>query len=160
MLDDNVEKLLRTTVQAHERVRPPLELRANSSESTTFEADDDRNKNRKPVNQPTSGKTADTSTTSTAGPGAVPSKPSSPAPPKPTGQLKFQFAPTMGPLLTPRDEDLPVGSDAWAFAKGYISVAPIRAEFGGLQAGGCGFGSDEGKEQVFGSFWDEPSARM
>jgi tubulin--tyrosine ligase len=66
----------------------------------------------------------------------------------------------MGPLLTPRDEDLPVGSDAWAFAKGYISVAPIRAEFGGLQAGGCGFGSDEGKEQVFGSFWDEPSARM
>jgi tubulin--tyrosine ligase len=66
----------------------------------------------------------------------------------------------MGPLLTPRDEDLPVGTDAWAFAKGYISVAPIRAEFGGLLAGGCGFGSDQGKEQVYGSFWDEPVARM
>jgi len=155
-----VEKLLRTAIQADESVSPRLKLRANSSESTTFEADDDRNKNRKPVNQPTSGKTAEVSTTSTAGPGAVPSKPSSPAPPKPTGQLKFQFAPTMGPLLTPRDEDLPVGSDAWAFAKGYISVAPIRAEFGGLLPGGCGFGSDEGKEQVFGSFWDEPNARM
>lgn len=144
--------------QRKRELNPAVE--AEDSESTTFEADDDRNKNSKPINQPSSGKNAETSTTSTAGPGALPSKPSSPAPARNTGQLKFQFAPTMGPLLTPRDEDLPVGSDAWAFAKGYISVAPIRAEFGGLLAGGCGFGSDEGKGQVIGSFWDEPSARM
>lgn len=155
-----MEKFLRTAIQADGSVSPRLKRAANSSKSTTFEADDDRNENSKPVNQPISGKTAEISTTSTAGPGAVPSKPSSPAPPKPTSQLKFQFAPSMAPLLTPRDEDLPVGSDAWAFAKGYISVAPIRAEFGGLLPGGCGFGSDEGKEQAPGGFWDEPSARM
>ena len=155
-----MEKPLRTTVQADESVSPLARSKANISDSTTFVADDDRDPNNKPVNQPTSGKTAEKSTTSTAGPGAVPSKPSSPAPPKPTSQLKFQFAPTMGPLLSPRDEDLPVGSDAWAFAKGYISVAPLRAEFGGLLPGGCGFGSDAGKEQIIGSLWDEPNARM
>jgi len=160
LLDDHVEKLLWTAVQANQSVRQSGWCRADTSESTSFEADDDRNKISKPINQPTSGKPAETSTTSTAGPGALPSKPSSPAPPKPSGQQKFQFAPTMGPLLTPRDEDLPVGTDAWAFAKGYISVAPIRAEFGGLLSGGCGFGSDEGREQIIGSFWDEPSARM
>jgi hypothetical protein len=134
---------------------------ADGSESTTFEADDDRNKNRKAVNEPSSGKPAESTATSTAGPGALPSKPASPAPaPRQSGQQKFHFAPTMAPLLSPRDEDLPVGTDAWAFAKGYISVAPIRAEFGGLLPGGCGFGSDQGKEQVYGSFWDEPSAKM
>jgi hypothetical protein len=134
----------------------------DGSESAVFEADDDRNKNSKTANEPTSGKPAEQPAKSSAGPGAeIPKSTSTtPAAPKQIGQLKFQFAPTMAPLLTPRDEDLPVGSDAWAFAKGYVSVAPIRAEFGGLLPGGCGFGSDLGKEQTFGSFWDEPSARM
>lgn len=155
-----MEELLWSTLQAYQSVSPYGLYSVDESESTNFEADDDRNKNGKAVNEPTSGKSAEVSATSTAGPGALPSKPSSPAPPKPAGQLKFQFAPTMGPLLTPRDEDLPVGTDAWAFAKGYVSVAPIRAEFGSLLPGGCGFASDLGKEQVFGSFWDEQSARM
>lgn len=129
-------------------------------ESSTFEPDDDRNKSTKAVNEPSSGKPAPTQTpTGAAGPGALPSKPpATPAEPTRSNQTKFQFAPTMGPLLHPKAEDLPVGTDAWAFAKGYCSVTPIRAEFGGLLSGGCGFSSDDGKEQVYGQLWEQTQA--
>ena len=51
----------------------------------------------------------------------------------------------MAPLLFPAAEDLPEGTDAWAFEKGYVSVTPIRAEYAGLGPDGCGFGSEEGR---------------
>lgn len=90
------------------------------------------------------------------------SKPGTPAVGSESATLKFQFAPTMVPLLNPKEEDLVVGTDGWAFAKGYCSVTPIRAEFGGLLSGGCGFQSEDGKEQVYGQLWTsgEPASRM
>lgn len=74
------------------------------------------------------------STTSTAGPAALPTPaPSSPVVPKDTKeedqQLKFQFAPDMHQLLFPPEGSVPEGTDAWAFAKGWISVTPMRAEY-------------------------------
>ncbi|WWC61725.1 5'/3'-nucleotidase SurE [Kwoniella dejecticola CBS 10117] len=100
------------------------------------------------------------STTSTAGPGASPTPapnkttPSSPrTEPASDGQLRFHFAPDMRPLLSPPLDSLPVGSDAWAFAKGYISVTPLRAQFAGLIEGGYGFGSEEKEGKVAGSLW-------
>ena len=68
----------------------------------------------------------------------------------------------MVPLLTPKMEDLEVGTDGWAFAKGYCSVTPIRAEFGGLLSGGCGFQSEDGKDQVYGQLWasNDTTSRM
>ncbi|ORY32520.1 survival protein sure-like phosphatase/nucleotidase [Naematelia encephala] len=93
------------------------------------------------------------STTATAGPGALPTPdPASPAETGSSRQLKFHFAPTMGPLLFPPEEIVPEGTDAWAFAKGYVSVTPMRAEYAGLGAGGCGFGSEE-SGMVPGSEW-------
>ncbi|WVR07178.1 5'/3'-nucleotidase SurE [Kwoniella sp. DSM 27419] len=97
------------------------------------------------------------STSATAGPGAIPS----PAPKSPTEaqsttsepQLKFHFAPSMKPLLFPSLETLPVGSDAWAFAKGYISVTPMRAQFAGPVDAGYGFGSEEDAGKQPGSMW-------
>ncbi len=59
----------------------------------------------------------------------------------------------MGPLLFPAVEDLPEGTDAWAFAKGYVSVTPIRAEYAGLGNGGCGFESEDGKGDMEGRMW-------
>ncbi|OCF60428.1 5'/3'-nucleotidase SurE [Kwoniella mangroviensis CBS 10435] len=95
------------------------------------------------------------STTSTAGPGALPT----PAPSSPTvkhhdGQLRFHFAPNMKPLLFPPVESLPVGSDAWAFAKGYIGVTPMRAQFAGPIEGGYGFGREENDGKKAGSLWE------
>ncbi|WWD17425.1 5'/3'-nucleotidase SurE [Kwoniella shandongensis] len=94
------------------------------------------------------------SKTSTAGPAALPTPdPSSPSlgsnndskQAQEQGEpLKFHFAPNMKPLLFPPIESLPIGSDAWAFAKGYVSVTPIRAEYAGLVDGTWGFGSEEG----------------
>ncbi|KIS01096.1 5'/3'-nucleotidase SurE [Cryptococcus deuterogattii 2001/935-1] len=74
------------------------------------------------------------STTSTAGPAALPTPaPPSPVVPKDTKeedqQLKFQFAPDMHQLLFPPEGSVPEGTDAWAFAKGWISVTPMRAEY-------------------------------
>lgn len=74
------------------------------------------------------------STTSTAGPAALPTPaPPSPIVPKDTKeedqQLKFQFAPDMHQLLFPPEGSVPEGTDAWAFAKGWISVTPMRAEY-------------------------------
>ncbi|WRT66223.1 5'/3'-nucleotidase SurE [Kwoniella shivajii] len=100
------------------------------------------------------------STTSTAGPGALPTPtptlPSSPSigADKEAGQLKFHFAPDMKPLLFPPIESLPVGSDAWAFAKGYISVTPMRAQFACPIEGSYGFGKDENQGKAAGSLWD------
>ncbi|KAE8537755.1 5'/3'-nucleotidase SurE [Cryptococcus gattii VGV] len=74
------------------------------------------------------------STTSTAGPAALPTPvPPSLIVPKDTKeedqQLKFQFAPDMHQLLFPPEGSVPEGTDAWAFAKGWISVTPMRAEY-------------------------------
>ncbi|OCF36725.1 hypothetical protein I316_01321 [Kwoniella heveanensis BCC8398] len=103
------------------------------------------------------------SQTSTAGPGALPTpNPSSPTSPLVNAgvegqvqdkQLKFHFAPNMKPLLAPPLESLPVGSDAWAFAKGYISVTPIRAQFAGPVDEGYGFGSEEAERKAPGAMW-------
>ncbi|OWZ68943.1 5'/3'-nucleotidase SurE [Cryptococcus neoformans] len=80
-----------------------------------------------------------TSKTSTAGPAALPTPaPPSPIVPKDTKeedqQLKFHFAPNMHPLLFPPEGSVPEGTDAWAFAKGWISVTPMRAEYACLGA--------------------------
>ncbi|AAW40774.1 cytoplasm protein, putative [Cryptococcus deneoformans JEC21] len=80
-----------------------------------------------------------TSKTSTAGPAALPTPaPPSPITPKNTKdeeqQLKFHFAPNMHPLLFPPEGSVPEGTDAWAFAKGWISVTPMRAEYACLGA--------------------------
>ncbi|OXG36619.1 5'/3'-nucleotidase SurE [Cryptococcus neoformans Ze90-1] len=80
-----------------------------------------------------------TSKTSTAGPAALPTPaPPSPIVPKETKeedqQLKFHFAPNMHPLLFPPEGSVPEGTDAWAFAKGWISVTPMRAEYACLGA--------------------------
>ncbi|ORX36795.1 survival protein sure-like phosphatase/nucleotidase [Kockovaella imperatae] len=73
------------------------------------------------------------STTSSAGPGALPSDPATPVDTGQTPeQTKFHFAPAMAPLLTPSRDNLPFGTDAWAFAEGFIGVTPLRAEFAGL----------------------------
>lgn len=44
-------------------------------------------------------------------------------------QLTFKFSPEMGSLIDPRLSTVPVGSDGWAIAKGYVSVTPLRACF-------------------------------
>ncbi|KAK4686130.1 hypothetical protein P7C73_g4002, partial [Tremellales sp. Uapishka_1] len=121
------------------------------SSETTYDPGD------KP-NQPVKTQPPRISTTATAGPGAIPTpNPASPAIPTPADaehskQLKFHFAPTMAPLLFPSIESLPEGTDGWAFAKGWVSVTPIRAEYGGMGEGGCGFGSIEGGGQP-GEIW-------
>ncbi|WWC70352.1 5'/3'-nucleotidase SurE [Kwoniella pini CBS 10737] len=99
------------------------------------------------------------SNSSTAGPGALPT-PYTTSPSSPNNeisgdnQLRFHFAPNMKPLLAPSLESLPVGSDAWAFAKGYIGVTPLRAQFAGPIEGGYGFGSEEKGGKVAGSLWE------
>ncbi|TDL28463.1 sure-like protein [Rickenella mellea] len=45
------------------------------------------------------------------------------------GNLIFKFSPEMTGLINPPHSSLPVGSDAWAFAKGWASVTPLRASF-------------------------------
>lgn len=85
------------------------------------------------------------STTASAGPGALPTPdPASPieADPSSGEQLKFHFAPNMRPLLFPPIDSLPEGSDAWAFAKGYVSVTPLRADYAGPAGGRYGLGSE------------------
>lgn len=44
-------------------------------------------------------------------------------------QLVFKFSPSMGGLINPEMASLPVGSDGWAIAKGWVSVTPLRASF-------------------------------
>ncbi|KAI0691999.1 sure-like protein [Cytidiella melzeri] len=43
--------------------------------------------------------------------------------------LTFKFSPDMEGLIRPDMASLPVGSDGWAIAKGWISVTPLRACF-------------------------------
>ncbi|KAI0348031.1 sure-like protein [Trametopsis cervina] len=43
--------------------------------------------------------------------------------------LTFKFSPSMDGLIRPDMASLPVGSDGWAIAKGWISVTPLRASF-------------------------------
>jgi len=49
--------------------------------------------------------------------------------PKDLGKLSFKFAPDMTGLITPSLASLPIGSDGWAIAKGWVSVTPLRASF-------------------------------
>lgn len=49
--------------------------------------------------------------------------------PTPGGSLVFKFSPDMGGLINPAMADVPVGSDGWAIAKGWVSVTPLRACF-------------------------------
>ncbi|EIW70773.1 hypothetical protein TREMEDRAFT_68211 [Tremella mesenterica DSM 1558] len=73
------------------------------------------------------------STTASAGPGAMPiSEKEEPATPVEDTGLTFHFAPDLKPLLFTPIDQLPVGTDAWAFAMGYVTVTPISAEFSGL----------------------------
>ncbi|KIP11974.1 hypothetical protein PHLGIDRAFT_98695 [Phlebiopsis gigantea 11061_1 CR5-6] len=44
-------------------------------------------------------------------------------------QLVFKFSPAMEGLINPAMSDIPVGSDGWAIAKGWVSVTPLRASF-------------------------------
>ena len=79
--------------------------------------------------------------------------PASPADAEPSKQVRFHFAPNMGPLLNPAADQVPVGTDAWAFANGYVSVTPIRAEYGALYDSGRAFGSKGPEESAPGTFW-------
>ena len=95
------------------------------------------------------------STTATAGPGALPTPaPESPAEGEASSQIRFHFAPTMGPLLNPPEGSVPEGTDAWAFAKGYVSVTPIRAEYAGLHHHGRPFGGDQPTNAWAGRIWE------
>lgn len=49
--------------------------------------------------------------------------------PAETGDLLFQWAPEMKDLITPSPSSIPVGSDGWAFHRGYVSVTPLQASF-------------------------------
>ena len=40
-------------------------------------------------------------------------------------------------------EELPEGSDAWAFAKGYVSVTPLRAGYAEVAEGAQPFANDQ-----------------
>lgn len=91
-----------------------------------------------------------------AGPAALPTPSQTPAPAQPssilaqnqpasatgdksnrqTQPLRFKFAPGMKSLLDPPIDSLPYGTDAWAFAQGWSTVVPLRAEFGGITSGG------------------------
>lgn len=44
-------------------------------------------------------------------------------------KLLFKWAPDMKALINPFFDTLPVGSDAWAIHKGWISVTPLRSTF-------------------------------
>ena len=101
-------------------------------------------------------KTIPPDSTASAGPGALPpSETVAQGVNQIDQQMKFRFAPSMGPLFQPALDDLPEGTDAWAFAKGYVSVTPIRAEYAGLGVGGCGFGSQAGQGRIEGRIWDQ-----
>ncbi|XAO22059.1 5'/3'-nucleotidase SurE [Cryptococcus bacillisporus CA1280] len=75
----------------------------------------------------------------TPGPAALPTPSSTPTPAtarqqqqqqqQPQQQLKFRFDPNLQPVLFPREDTLTEGTDAWALAKGYVSVTPLRAEY-------------------------------
>lgn len=103
------------------------------------------------------------SNTGSAGPGALPT-PDSSIPLESSddvkkassdpGQLKFYFAPQLKPLLFTPVEELPEGTDAWAFAKGYVTVTPISAVYSGLAEGGCAFASEDGQGWQPGKLWD------
>lgn len=47
----------------------------------------------------------------------------------PAQPLTFKFAPDMTGLINPALANVPVGSDGWAIAKGFVSVTPMRACF-------------------------------
>jgi tubulin---tyrosine ligase len=49
--------------------------------------------------------------------------------PNQIGELVFKFSPNMHGMVNPSPSSLPVGSDAWAFHKGWASVTPFRASF-------------------------------
>lgn len=71
----------------------------------------------------------------TPGPAALPTPSLTPAPTPTTAQtprqrqLKFRFDPDLQPVLFPSEDTLTEGTDAWALAKGYVSVTPLRAEY-------------------------------
>ncbi|WVQ72523.1 5'/3'-nucleotidase SurE [Cryptococcus sp. DSM 104548] len=92
-------------------------------------------------NQPQNTTSPLPSKTSTAGPNALPitSSPTASTAPE-DKQLRFHFAPNMKPLLFPDEKDVPEGTDAWAFAKGWTSVTPMRAEYACVAHGDFAFG--------------------
>jgi hypothetical protein len=59
----------------------------------------------------------------------------------------------MGPLLFPPLETLPVGSDAWAFSQGIVSVVPLRAEFGAVGEAATVCVGDDGTARTPGMIW-------
>ncbi|KAL7421761.1 hypothetical protein Q5752_003532 [Cryptotrichosporon argae] len=96
-------------------------------------------------------------TSGTAGPAAfeTPAASGAASPARPPAPRRFKFAPDLGPALNPDPATLPVGTDAWAFAKGYISVTPVVAEYSTLGVGGSGFGSDPvGDAPLAGRLWE------
>lgn len=111
-----------------------------------------------PVDQ--SGSTSSHST-APAGPNALPTPARTPgaadaeASAPPPKQLKFQFAPDLRAVLNPKIEDLPEGSDAWAFEKGYISVVPMRAEHSVVGRAGGKHVSEDGTPRLAGQIWEQ-----
>ena len=83
-----------------------------------------------------------------AGPGALPAAETNEASEPNTSQeqRQFHFAPSMAPLLSPTKDELPHGTDAWAFAEGYIGITPLKAEFSSLTDVPGGIASYAGKE--------------
>ena len=50
--------------------------------------------------------------------------------PKKIGSLLFKFSPDMQGFINLPTSSLPEGSDSWAIEKGWVSVTPMRANFG------------------------------
>ncbi|RSH93391.1 hypothetical protein EHS25_007747 [Saitozyma podzolica] len=69
------------------------------------------------------------------------------------GPRAFRFAPDLTPITLAGPDSLPEGTDAWACAKGFVSITPIRAEYAGMREGGCGFASDGEGFITPGQFW-------
>lgn len=68
-----------------------------------------------------------------------------------SGELTFKFSPAMGELINPKMSNLPVGSDGWAIAKGWVSVTPLRACF--AEPGQTLANADSGHTDIEQSIW-------
>lgn len=123
-------------------------------DTTHFDPGDDPDQGKKDIteNQPNRPQAlpvpAHTETSKgTPGPAALPTPSPTPTPvnaadpahnPQQQQQLKFRFAPNLQPVLFPREDTLPEGTDAWALASGYVSVTPLRAEYNCIPVGQFG----------------------
>lgn len=155
-----MEELLRSIVQTNRQVSSILILWSKELTyrvKTSYDPGDNASQAPTTANRPDKPVDPASATTSTAGPAALPTPP--PSTPsasttKEQEQIRFHFAPTMGPMLNPPVDQVPKGTDAWAFAQGYTSVTPIRAEYAGLHSAGRPFASDAPTDKWPGRIWD------